>query len=312
MSGVRDTVNSFSESATDCFAIIPLLIMGLMFFLGVLTSNLGLLYLFLGQIVLVPAMSFAANVPGGLFTYLFNGPALTAFKWVISSVIIFTVASVALATETGSSGFSLYGGLVWTLILQTINSDLTILDTYDPVRIISSFMGGTPAERKPIPRVCSLVPGMDETEWTSEQRNSPTAWVVHICFFFGFILSNAVATYTQPIPSIKASSDSAQDERRKSALDARVSNRKTLSAIIGCLSFFIFIMLLYLRLKSTPCEETPVKLLFPVIWTFLLGYAWFYIIYKRCGVKPADVLGIVQGFVSPEMIDGPIVCIGSE
>jgi hypothetical protein len=35
--------------------------MGLLFFLATLTSNIGMLYLLLGQIFIVPALSFAAN-----------------------------------------------------------------------------------------------------------------------------------------------------------------------------------------------------------------------------------------------------------
>ena len=74
---------------------------------------------------------------------------------------------------------------------------------------------------------------------------------------------------------------------------------------------FVLICLLYLRLQ-TPCEDSIGNVAVPILITFFLGYGWFYIIYKECGVRPTDVLGIVQGFVSPDMIDNPIVCVGSD
>lgn len=303
-----DILYSIRDSLSDSFAVIPLLLMGLIFFLGILTSNIGMLYLFLGQFILVPALSFAANVPGSFFSYLLGKNFITSAKWLVSAFIIFTVASIALVTKAGTSGFSLYGGLIWTSLLQFFNPDFTILDTYDPYRWYLAFMG-TP---KPpvIPSGCSLMPEMDETKWNEESRVSPTSWLIHVCFFFGFVVSNAIATYNEPIPTINATNDSTKDAQRQAALDARVSNRKTMSATIACISVFVLLYLLYLRIARTKCEGGP--LFFPVTLSFLLGYAWFYVIFTRCGIRPGDVLGIVQGFVTPDMADNPIVCVGSE
>lgn len=315
MSGVIDTVHSFFESITDSFAILPLLVMGLLFFLATLTSNIGMLYLLLGQILIVPALSFAANVPGSVIHFFFNESFMTGLKWIISAVVIFTIASISLASKVGGVGFSLYGGLLWTILFQLFNNDLTILDTYNPLLLLSLIFGGdTPPTKKDtnIPIACSLVPGMESNKWTSgNDRNSPTAWLIHICFLFGFIISNAVAVYNEPTPTIRSTANPAKLKARQDALDTRVSHRKSLSIAIGVISMFVLICLLYLRLQ-TPCEDSIGNVAVPILITFFLGYGWFYIIYKECGVRPTDVLGIVQGFVSPDMIDNPIVCVGSD
>jgi hypothetical protein len=315
MSGIIDIVTSFFESMTDSFAVIPLLIMGLIFFLGVLTSNIGMLYLLLGQLFFVPALSFAANVPGSLFSFLFGaGPQMTGLKWIVSAVVVFTIASVSLSLQTGSEGFSLYTGLIWTSLLQFFNPELTILDTYNPILLFSKFYGSTEEKKEGngIPIACSLVPGMKQDEWDKNQRASPTAWLIHICFLFGFIVSNAIAVYNEPAPTIKSSTNPDQLKARQAALDGRVSHRKSLSVAIAVIAILVFILMLYLRISRTPCEGELLSLIIPVLISFFIGYGWFYTIYKQCGVRPADTLGIVQGFVTPDMADNPIVCLGSD
>jgi len=308
--GAVDTLYSLRDSLSDSFAVIPLLLMGLILFLGILTSNIGMLYLFIGQLILVPAISFAANIPGGVFSYLMDGQYLAAGKWLVSILAILTVSSLSLATKAGSSGFSIYSGLLWTTLLQFFNSDLSILDTYDPYRWYLAFIGFPKPEK--VPSACALLPGIEETEWTSKDRLSPTSWLIHMCFFFGFVVSNAIATYNEPVPTIRSSNNPSQNAQRQAALDARVSNRKTITATVACISLFVLLILLYLRIGKTACEGTYDILVVPSALTFLLGYAWFYVIYTHCGIRPGDVLGIVQGFVTSDMADNPIVCVGSE
>jgi hypothetical protein len=305
-----DSIYSLRDTLSDSFTVLPLLFMGLIFFLGILTSNIGMLYLFLGELILVPALSFAANVPGGVISYFTNGLFLAGAKWIVTIVAILTTASLALVSKAGSSGFSIYIGIIWTALLQFFNGDFTILDTYDPYRWYLTATGAPPSTKAP--PACGLMPGLEDEKWTSESRVSPTSWLIHITFFFGFILSNAIATYNEPTPTIRSTNDSTKDGQRQAALDARVANRKTLCATIGVVSMFILLVLLYIRIAKTPCEGEVGPLFFPLLWTFLLGYGWFSLIYTHCGIRPGDVLGIVQGFVTPDMVDNPIVCLGSE
>jgi hypothetical protein len=52
--------------------------------------------------------------------------------------------------------------------------------------------------------------------------------------------------------------------------------------------------------------------LVPLIVIGLTGASWFTVVHTKCGVRPADVLGLVQGMISPDLIDNPVVCMGSE
>ena len=54
-------MESLGDSFGDAFITLPLLIIGFIFFLGILTSNIGLLYLFLGHLGVVPALEFLGN-----------------------------------------------------------------------------------------------------------------------------------------------------------------------------------------------------------------------------------------------------------
>jgi hypothetical protein len=49
---------------TDAFLTLPLLLIGFTFFFGTLTSNIGMLYLFLGHILIVPCISYLENEEG--------------------------------------------------------------------------------------------------------------------------------------------------------------------------------------------------------------------------------------------------------
>ena len=53
---------SLRNSLGDAFITLPLLLLGFIFLFGTLTSNTGLLLLFIGQAVLVPILGFLGNV----------------------------------------------------------------------------------------------------------------------------------------------------------------------------------------------------------------------------------------------------------
>jgi hypothetical protein len=73
---------------------------------------------------------------------------------------------------------------------------------------------------------------------------------------------------------------------------------------------FVFAILVFFRYVRTPCESGLLYSLIPLIIIGLTGASWFKYV-ASCGVRPADVLGIVQGMISPDLIDNPIVCLGS-
>jgi hypothetical protein len=90
-----------------------------------------------------------------------------------------------------------------------------------------------------------------------------------------------------------------------------VANRKRLTGWIGFVAALVFVMLLVFRFRKTECEESLIITALPLILALITGNAWFNLVYKNCGVRPADVLGIVNGMISTDLIDNPIVCVTS-
>lgn len=289
--GIRSTV-------ADIFLTLPLLLIGFIFFLGTMTSNIGLLYLFLGHLVIVPALSFAANDLGAAWFEDKKFSLTHMVKWFYSVGVILGIQSSALG---GGNNYWIYVlGLIpfiGQFLLYQQQNDRPILFFFN---ILGWFMNPTHTDSNDS---CAMVPGAEKV------GSTPSVWLIHLTFFFGFLFTNVSAIMNEPAPHIDASSP--DFENRQAALDKRVSNRMSLTSMIIGISCLVFITLLVFRYSKTSCEGGFLYSLVPLVIIGLTGSAWFTIIYKSCGVRPADVLGIVQGMVSPDMIDRPIVCIGA-
>jgi hypothetical protein len=171
--------------------------------------------------------------------------------------------------------------------------------------VIGWFLKPDPSSRAS--PTCDIIPGGTDLGYL---ENMPSKWITHIVFFFGFIFSNTYAIFNEPAPTI-TDDNSPERESRQAILDQRVANRKTIAiGVIVSASFFL-LRLLSIRFATTPCESGFLYSLIPMVLIGLTGAAWFNILYKSCGVRPADVLGIVPGMISPNMADNPIVCVGS-
>jgi hypothetical protein len=291
----------------DAFTTLPLLIMGFIFFLGALTSNIGLLYLFIGHLIIVPALGYLGNQTGHPF---YEGDTFSAtglVKWIFSLAVFFGINTGSLQVSTTSiSVFGLLFGLLPT-ILQVLFKE-SFFHFYNPldwkngegVRYsgIESSNTASPA--------CNIVPSDD-----GKMYNSPSHWVNHIVFFFGFIMSNTIAVYLEKSPAKVSTGDSAADNKRNAEADQRVTNRKSLVVSIACVSSIVFLVLLFFRYKKTGCEDDFRLAIVPILIAYGTGYGFFNLLYKGCGVRPADVLGIVQGMISSDLIDNPIVCVGT-
>jgi hypothetical protein len=277
--------------------------MGFAFFMGTLTSNIGLLYLFLGHILLVPATSFLANEPGPAW---FEGKSISitkGLKWLFSMLLFLNIHGSALG---GGAAYSLNTFLLLPLIGQFIvhstGKDVPVFWFFNPA---AWFMTPNPTDTKA--GTCSVLPGADPKE---SIYTAPSSWLAHITFFFGFLFNNALTVYNQPPPKLSGAVDEATRQDRENRLSLRVRNRKWLSASIMAALLFAFTVLVFFRYMRTPCESGFLYSLVPLIIIGLTGASWFQTAAK-CGVRPADVLGIVQGMISPDLIDNPIVCLGS-
>ena len=91
---------SLRDSFGDAFITLPLLLLGFIFLFGTLTSNTGLLLLFIGQVVLVPILGFLGNSKGDPFrTENKQGELsfdlITALKTLVASAIFYSVHSTS-------------------------------------------------------------------------------------------------------------------------------------------------------------------------------------------------------------------------
>jgi len=298
-------MEALQSSFGDAFATLPLLIMGFIFFLGMLTSNIGLLYLFIGHLVVVPALSFLGNDKGEI--YKAGELDLTkVFKLLASVLIFFGITFGSGSSVKGAdaaTGFGVTGTLIPIILLALqYTFKRPLFDFVNPAHL--PFFGISDYNPSPGPG-CNILPH------TEGAYSSPSHWVNHLSFFFGFIMSNAVAVYQEPVPENPTTADPVADKQRKAGIDLRVSNRKSITMSIMILSTIIFGVLLLFRYRKTACENNFWLALVPLTIAYFTGFAFFSLIYTSCGVRPADVLGIVQGLIDTKLIDNPIVCVGT-
>jgi hypothetical protein len=300
-----ESVGLLRQSFSDAFITLPLITIGLVFFLGMLTSNIGLIYLFFGHLLVVPSLAFFGNEKG----LKENGEWSLAkgIKYIISLVILFTIYGVSLQGETKSSlSFLIYLGVLIPLIGQAIQLNLpqeqqkSFFFFYNPFEWFMEKGDKSPTAS------CEMFP----TDSEDKIYNTPSNWVNHISFFFGFIIANSVAIYNEPTPKASGATEAAV-KASAANIERRVTNRKWLAGTITALSIAVFIIILMFRYNKTECEQSFWISLIPILITTFTGVSWFKLVQTKCGVRPADVLGIVQGMISSELIDNPIVCVGS-
>jgi hypothetical protein len=299
-----ESVVSLRDSFGDAFVTLPLLLLGFIFLFGTLTSNTGLLLLFIGQAVLVPILGFFANYDGSPFAT----PGIAA-STVAASIIFYAVHSGAISSIAGNNGWGFLSTPAFIWIAQWLirrnygNDPLSNRSHFDIINPAKWF--GVQSINPSTSENCSIIPN----EKNSNKR--PTDWVNHILFFFGFLISNAVAVYSEPTPKVTDAGTEQEIKERQARVDARVANRKFLTACIIAVSVVVLALLLAFRYNKSGCEETIYLAFVPLLIAGFTGAAWFNIIYKSCGVRPTDILGIVQGMVPAELVDNPIVCVGS-
>jgi hypothetical protein len=296
-------VNAIRDMVADTFLTLPLLIIGFIFFIGSLTSNTGLLYLFFGHLFVVPALGFMANQSGPAW-YDGNLFSITKLiKWLFSCILVAFVNCAGIGGGGASYAYItlLLIPFLGQFITRKMNDDKSVFYFGNPVAwfVNSDFNSDDRAAA-----TCSMVPNVSDSDM---RYGNPSSWMAHLMFLFGFFFANAAAIYNLPVPSL--SPDASDDEQQK--LNARVSNRKWLSSVAITIGVIVLLILVVFRYMKTPCEGRFMYNLFPLIYITITGYSWFKIIFEWCGVRPAEILGIVQGMIQPSSIDRPIVCVGS-
>ena len=303
-----DKLFSIKDSLQDGLLVLPHLLSGFFFFIGILTMNIGMLCLALAHFFIVPSISFFANnewsiwAGGGVniggIAYSFI-PAIGILACLINVTSLSSISSILLPIMYLVKA-------VLPLISDKYDSKMPLFDSINPYVWVNGKI-----EKKHAATIdlCYLSP---EERLSGDQRRSPSGWLIHVLFFFGFLLANASTLYAQPTPTITPTKDSRINASSKEQLDIRVNNRKIITGSIIGLSIVSLGLLLWFRYSLSPCEDTIYESLFPLSVTLLLGVAFYTTLTDSCGIPASDILGLVQGFISPNAVDNPIVCIGSD
>ena len=305
MDALVDQLFSIKDSLQDGLLVLPHLLSGFFFFVGILTSNIGMLCLAFGHFIIVPSLSYYANTEwsyysgnsfnvGSLaYSILPTLPLLVSLLgslWPVASVV--PVLYILKAIHT-AFGFQLKDG--------------SLFDTINPYLWFNSAS----RDDKSSIDLCFLSP---EERFSKDgvKRRSPSGWVIHLLFFTGFLIANASRIYALPYPTFKKTGDAKQDAATQAQLDSRVNNRKTITATVMGMGILLAALLLYVRFTMSPCEAPFYETVVPMLLCFFFGYAFYTLLTDSCGIPASDILGLVQGFINPEAITNPIVCIGSD
>jgi hypothetical protein len=296
-------VNAIRDMVADTFLTLPLLIIGFIFFIGSLTSNTGLLYLFIGHLLIVPALGFMSNQPGPAWYNETTFSMTKLIKWVFSCVLVAFVNCGGIGG--GGVNYS-YMSLLFIpffaqFIARKLNNDKTVFFFANPVAWFVSSNFNTDERAA---ATCSMVPNVSDSDI---RYGNPSSWMAHLMFLFGFFYANAIAILNLPVPTLGP--DATDEQQQK--LNARVSNRKWLSSGAMAVGSIILLVLIIFRYLKTPCEGGFLYNFFPLIFITITGYSWFQIVFRVCGIRPPEILGIVQGMLQPSSVDRPIVCVGS-
>lgn len=294
-------VEEIRDLFRDTFYTLPLLILGFLFFFGTMTSNVGVLYLLIGHAILVPALSFLSDPASNIFI---NVVSFNTLSSILSLTIVLWTHAQALG---GGLNYLLFLLMIVPYILQAFGFDKSVLFFYNPIAMARSnvYNDEESAYLKSKSGACAMLPN------TSAPRINPSTWVSHFVFLYGFIMANATAIMNEPAPVQYNSNALSENDGKTNKIAERVTNRKKRSMLVMTFTTIIFVLLLAARYMYSDCEGSFMYNAIPIVITGLTGAAWFQILYVDCGIRPADILGIIQGMVSPRMADNPIVCVGA-
>jgi hypothetical protein len=302
MPSASGLISSIWNSIDDGIVALPIILTGFQFILGSLTSNVGLLWLFLGHLILVPSMLNLSNSFGKAtdfveFLKLFFGRNVGF----ISAVVLGLTAYFAYTKDELAEDGTLAGATVIPWLGFLIFPILT--------KYAIQQATGSPPTSSGSSATCQMFPGDSPS---AAPQYALTTWVAHTVFFFSFVITNAIYVFQMPAPTLTETlPDQKKQAQRQADLDEKVSTRKGLSATIAGLAALMLAVLLFIRWK-TDCEPSFTMSALPVALVGYYGFLWFRTVVKSCGVNPIDILGIVRGMTDPNFQDKPIVCIGEK
>ena len=291
-----ETIKRIQSLLSDSMDTLPLLLTGLLFFIGTLTANTGMLLMIVSIVVGVKTLGELLNLKP--FTQQTTG---SIFR-ILLSIGLMSGLRLSIPYMKKSEG---------------ITKDVLLGLTIGIYLLHAAFMlfGNLYVEKKDVSGQCNVFQVKASAE---EGYSNPSIWAIAVTYIIGFVFANAyyVNTMDTPVVSenfLKGETDETKRKKRiaeqQKIVDDRVMNRKMQTTMIMLLCVIVLVCILWYRLKLTQCEQPALAVVFPLTFVALVSFYLFYFIVLDCGIRPADILGITYDMVHPDLIDNPIVCV---
>ena len=215
----------------DTFLSLPLIMIGFTFLFGTLTSNVGLLYLFLGQLILPPTLSYLSSPAATL-----NGWATPVSDLFYKYVPAVLVLLLNLSAVGGGLNFLVYIILILPLLGQTMEMNKPFMFFLNPIGWYRNGMEYKDEEDSgSAASACAMLPG------TEKPRRNPSTWITHMTFLFGFILANASAIYNEPTPETRTPMNHPSYQEELGNISIKVNNRKkrVITVVVATVILFL-------------------------------------------------------------------------
>lgn len=291
----------------ESFQVLPVLLLSFIFYLGMFTSNIGLLMTVLGCIVLVPMiLTLCSTDLADPKDFFWSNPSIFKIaQYILLPYILFTIFTTGTAAIVNDSDsysnsrypYIAYIGLALVWVLPFIKGGMAPWHAINPGRWF--FKAEVSEQDKGKEQTCALLP-VKEGERVVDD---PSYWTTYSIFLLSFLLSNAVALHTHPAPVPTSATSAASQETIKKNVESR-KNITLLSILIICLSICF---VLYYRFFIKNCD-IGIYNWFDLLVIGYIGYLWYTIMTVTCGIRSTDIFGIATTFLPPTLSEQPIVC----
>ena len=274
---------------SDSMDTLPLLLSGLLFFIGTLTANTGMLLMIVTIVLGVKTLGFMLNVKP--FTQ--QDP--------------FTIARILLSLGL-MAGFRFSVPYIQKQEGVTKDVVLGLSISFYIIHVLYMLFGEIQVGSKTTSGQCSI---LGQTSGAGQEFSHPSIWLISVTYIIGFVFANALNVFNMDTPQVTKGSFPNQKDReaQQKLVDDRVMNRKLQTAMIMLSCTLVFIFVLWYRLTKTECEQSFVSLICPLSFVLLVSFFLYYYIVLDCGIRPADILGITYDMVHPDLVNNPIVCV---
>jgi hypothetical protein len=146
--------------------------------------------------------------------------------------------------------------------------------------------------------ISQLVPLIPTTgaSYSSPINSSPSYWMAHVSFFFGYILMNAISIYNMPA--------------EKNAIEWMITSRKTRAVTIITTTVILWVLFAYMRYSFTGVE-TFGGIALAMVLLGGAGVGWYYLA-SALGARNSDIFGIAQSMMSQNSGNAkPVTCVYS-